>query len=140
MKGRQFVDALRELEERGNVDAIAGLFADNAELTNPHLREPLRGAGGARQFWGEYRDAFKEIRSTFRATVEDGNTTALEWMSEGSLRPDGKPFRYGGVTILEWSGDRISRFATYFDTAPLRVEPVLGAGDAAPGQEDPRSW
>ena len=140
MNAQQFIDALRTLEEQGDVDPMAALFANDAELTNPHLHEPMRGADGARRFWSEYRDAFGEIRSSFKAQVETENRAALEWLSEGTLRPDGKPFRYGGVTILEWSGDEISRFATYFDTTPLRVEPTLGADDATTSQQDPRSW
>lgn len=140
MKVRQFIEALRILEEQGDVEPIAGLFGDDAELTNPHLREPMRGSEGARRFWSEYRDAFGEIRSSFKAQVEAENTAALEWVSEGTLRPDGKPFRYGGVTILEWSGDEISRFATYFDTTPLQVEPTLGVDNATTSQQDPRSW
>lgn len=142
MRVQQFIDALQSLEQQGDVDRIASLFADNAEMTNPHLHEPMRGSEGARRFWSEYRDAFGDIRSSFKATIESENTSVLEWVSDGTMRANGKPFCYGGVTILEWSGDRVSRFATYFDTQPLRVEPMLGVSDtASPGlPEDPRSW
>ncbi len=142
MQGQKFVDALHALEQQGNVEQIASLFADNAELTNPQLHQPMRGRDGARHFWSEYRDAFGDIRSSFKVTVESENTSALEWVSEGTMRATGKPFRYGGVTILEWSADRVSRFATYFDTQPLRVEPTLGMSDQASQglPEDPRSW
>lgn len=142
MQGQKFIDALHALEQQGDVGRIASLFADNAELTNPHLHEPLRGSDGARRFWSEYRDAFGDIRSSFKATIESENTSALEWVSEGTMRATGKPFRYGGVTILEWSGDRVSRFATYFDTQPLHVEPMLEVSDTASHglPEDPHSW
>ena len=142
MKGQLFIDALHTLEQQGDVEHITRHFADNAELTNPHLHEPMRGMDGARRFWSEYRDAFGDIHSSFKVTIESENTSALEWVSQGTMRANGKPFRYGGVTILEWSGDSIARFATYFDTQRLRVEPLVSTGET-PSQglpEDPRSW
>src|SRR5690606_10190692 len=61
-----FIDALRALEAEGNVEAIASLFTDDAELSTPTDTAPHRGTSGARTFWENYRRTFAEIDSEFR--------------------------------------------------------------------------
>ena len=48
---------------------------------------------------------------------------ALEWESEGAL-PTGAPIRYRGVSLLEFAGDRVKRFRTYYDSAAF-VAPAV---------------
>jgi ketosteroid isomerase-like protein len=119
VNGQTFIAALDRLEREGDVDGIARLFAPDAELWNPRLSTPARGADGARRFWQEYRAAFATIHSQFRSVIETPTQAALEWESSGEMRVDGHPFRYRGVSVLEWSDDVIRRFAAYFDPAPL---------------------
>ncbi|TDK36743.1 nuclear transport factor 2 family protein [Rhizobium deserti] len=109
-----FIDALHRLETERDVAAIAGLFADNAEIANPLVQYESGGPNAAKTFWSQYRDAFEEIRSEFRTVSEKDGTAFLEWTSKGSI--DGKPFTYEGVSILETGGDKISAFRSYFDT------------------------
>ena len=111
---QNFIDALHRLETARDVDAIAGLFAADAEVANPLVQYESGGPDAARTFWGQYRDAFEEIRSEFRTVSEKDGTAFLEWTSQGSI--DGKPFTYEGVSILETAGDRITAFRSYFDT------------------------
>jgi ketosteroid isomerase-like protein len=109
-----FIDALHRLETARDVDAIAGLFAADAEVANPLVQYESGGPDAARTFWGQYRDAFEEIRSEFRAVSEKDGRAFLEWTSKGTI--DGKPFTYEGVSVLETAGDRITAFRSYFDT------------------------
>ena len=49
---------------------------------------------------------------------------ALEWTTTGA-GPDGKPFTYTGVTVLEIKDDKITRSCAYFDPSALgrQIEP-----------------
>lgn len=121
----EFVAALRQVEDAGNVDAMAALYADDARTSNPMSAEPHVGVEGARQFWRAYRDSFMRIHSRFRAIVEDDTRAMLEWTSDCETAT-GVRASYGGVSIVETRDGRIARFAAYFDPA------ALGATSHAP--------
>ncbi|MDP9353622.1 MAG: nuclear transport factor 2 family protein, partial [Chloroflexota bacterium] len=55
---QEFIDALHALEERGEIEPLLAQFAEDAELTNVNLQEPMRGAEGVRKFWEDYRSLF----------------------------------------------------------------------------------
>jgi ketosteroid isomerase-like protein len=108
---RKFIDALHKLEADRDLETIAGLFDESAEVSNVLTEDrPM----DARQFWQHYRDNFGEIKSTFRNEIITENRAALEWTSEGSSA-DGNEFKYDGVSILEIDGEKITRFQAYFD-------------------------
>ncbi|MBX9626166.1 MAG: nuclear transport factor 2 family protein [Gemmataceae bacterium] len=117
----RFARALQESEAKKDPGPVAGLFGDDAELSN--LAHEERGADGARRFWQEYLDAFGTIRSEFSAIKQADGWALLEWTSEGTL-PAGKPVKYRGVSILEVDGERVSKFRTYYDTAALVTPPA----------------
>ena len=56
------------------------------------------------------------MRSEFTDTRRAHGFAALEWKSDGAL-PDGKPVRYRGVSLIDFDGERVRRFRTYYDTA-----------------------
>ncbi|MGF9567676.1 hypothetical protein AAIH70_29700 [Neorhizobium sp. BT27B] len=60
-----FMDALHRLEESGNIDVTASLFADNAELSNPLVLHGSDEENGARAFWDFYHAALGEATSEF---------------------------------------------------------------------------
>jgi ketosteroid isomerase-like protein/rubrerythrin len=124
---QQFIEALRLLEERGDVEPMIAMFHADAELSNPTHAAPLRGEAGARHFWRAYRDAFESVRSEFAKVVEGPDGTAmLEWTSRGRVRGGG-PVTYAGVSVLELRDGRVRRFRAYFDTAHLAAR-APGAG------------
>ena len=110
----QFMAALQGFEGGGPVDDLAALFADDAELAA--LTRAEGGRDGVGRFWEEYRAAFRDVRSEFRAVTVGGGTAVLEWESAGTL-PAGSPIRYRGVSVLEVDGGRVRRFRTYYDSA-----------------------
>lgn len=114
-----FARALQELEKSGDVGRfVAEVFAEDPELVRPETGQQERGAGGAQQFWQQYVDQFQEIRSDFGRVV-DGEVAVLEWTSEGRLNT-GAPIAYSGVSLLDLDDSgRVTRFATYYDTAPF---------------------
>jgi len=115
---RRFIDALNELEETGDAEAIADCFAEDCEVGNIAIHKLYHGREGAYEFWNKYREAFDQVKSTFRNVIVSGNKAALEWSSKGRTLK-GDQFDYCGVTILEISGDEIKRCEAYFDVDNL---------------------
>lgn len=125
-----FIDALHRLEESGNVDVIASLFADDATLANPLVIHDGTEEQTAKRFWKTYRDAFSDIESTFLNVVENGNAAAIEWQSEGVI--DGHSVSYSGVSVLEFDGEQIKAFRVYFDPRELVAKAGASEPDATP--------
>ncbi len=125
---QSFARALQELESTKDVDRfVSGVFAEDAELVRPETGQQERGSGGAREFWQQYVDQFQEIRSEFSRVV-DGDVGVLEWTSTGRLS-SGADVSYRGVSLLDVDSDgRVTRFATYYDTAPFAVPGMTGRG------------
>jgi ketosteroid isomerase-like protein len=116
----RFIEALRAVEEGGDVERMVALFDDDAEISNPHDIAPHRGREGARRFWQAYRDSFEQIRSDFSKVVQGENTAMLEWTSTGRV-VSGEPVTYSGVSVLETRDGRVHRFRAYFDTHDLET-------------------
>jgi len=117
-KAQRFIDALYRLENDGDLDAIAALYGDDAEVSNPTDTTPHRGRDGAREFWSKYRASFERVHSEFRNVVESGDAALLEWRSDGRTAA-GEDFSYDGVSVIEFDGDSIRRFRAYFDPHAL---------------------
>lgn len=115
---QRFIDALHTLERDRDVEPMAGLYADGAEVGNVVSPHEFTGPDGASEFWTRYRESFGEIESTFRNEIETEGRAALEWTSTGTT-PEGGHFEYDGVTILEFDGDKVSRFRAFFNPALL---------------------
>lgn len=114
----EFVAALRRVEDAGDVEALAGLHADDARISNPTDQEPHVGPEGARKFWTAYRKSFETIRSRFHAVVENDTHAILEWTSECRTAA-GATTHYDGVSVVETRDGRIVRFVAYFNPADL---------------------
>ncbi len=110
---KKFVDALGRLEAEHDLETIRALFSEDCDIANVVTENNDRQTG-AREFWQNYRDNFGEVKSTFRNQIITENTAALEWKTTGTSS-EGKSFEYDGVSILEISGDKITRFRAYFD-------------------------
>ncbi len=127
----RFAQTLQAAEASRDPNLLAELYAEGSECTNLSKDEPELGVEGARKFWGEYLRAFKVIHSEFHNVIRGDAHGVLEWTSEGEL-PTGKPIRYRGVSVLEYEGDKVKRFHSYYDSAafvaaPATAAPVSGA-------------
>lgn len=120
---QRFIDGLRRAEDEHQPGPVADLFGDDAELAN--LTHERKGRDGARQFWSEYLNAFKSVRSEFFAVNEADGFAVLEWTSAGEL-PTGAPIAYKGVSVLETAGGVVRKFRTYYDSAAF-VAPAPAA-------------
>ena len=117
-----FVEALRELEENRDVEALVEIHTEDCEVGNVSVPQTFRGHDGLREFWTEYRKTFGEMKSTFRNVFATEEGAALEWTTEGTS--NGDTVTYDGVSILEIEGDKVSRFMAYFDTRDLTLQVV----------------
>jgi len=117
---QRFIEALAKLEREGELEELVALFAPDCDLENSLSSAPARGVEGARRFFGQYRQSFGEVCSTYRAIIAGEGQAALEWTSVGRTR-EGEPFSYRGVTVLDVSGQHIVRLAAYFDPAELQA-------------------
>jgi hypothetical protein len=72
-----FIKALERLEAENDVELIAGLFSENATLSNPKGTQDSAAA-----FWTTYRKSFDEVRSSFSNVNQSEGVTFLEWTSE----------------------------------------------------------
>lgn len=124
-----FMQRLREAEATHEVKNLAALFTEDAELENltrPALHSPRKGGvqhssetrADAQGFWRQYLSAFERIESHFTKVTDDGQTAVMEWHSDGRMQM-GLEVDYNGVSIIEYDGDRIHRFRTYYDSAAL---------------------
>ncbi|MEP0914654.1 nuclear transport factor 2 family protein [Leptolyngbya sp. GB1-A1] len=112
----RFMRSLQQIEVTGDVEPLVALFADNADVLNLAMSEPLQGQQHIRQFWQKYLSVFDRIHSRFTHVAEGNGTITLEWISEGALS-SGEPFSYRGVSILKTKNGRVQHFRTYYDSA-----------------------
>lgn len=110
-----FIEALKKLESERDVETIAALFADNAEVGNVTAAENILNA---KEFWTNYRDTFDTVDSEFKNKIIADGTAALEWTTSGTSK-NGHEISYEGVSILETDGDKIKRFFAYFNPGKL---------------------
>ena len=115
---QRFVEALRALEEGRDAEPLAALHGADADISNPLVPHVHRGPDGARHFWSSYRGTFDTVRSDFHHVEDAGDTSFLEWTSTGRST-QGRDFAYRGVSVVEWSGEQIRAFRTYFDPRHL---------------------
>jgi ketosteroid isomerase-like protein len=108
----RFKEALQQTEQTRDASHVASLFAQGAALTN------LGGDHGtdATVFWKTYLDQFTDIRSEFTGETVSEKSAALEWQSSGTT-VDGQPVNYRGVSVIDFGGDALSGFRTYYDSA-----------------------
>ncbi|MEJ7653438.1 MAG: nuclear transport factor 2 family protein [Chloroflexia bacterium] len=97
---QQFIDALHTYEESGDLDTLIGLYAEDGEVDNVNLPQPLKGLDGVRRFWEEYRSLFAEIHSDFSKVIVQGDDAVLEWTGRGKFAASGEAFEYDGVSLL----------------------------------------
>ena len=110
----RFVEALHRMDE-GEAAPLLELFAEGATLQRPE-KDASGADQGHEEFWRQYREVFSSLSTEFVSVREEGDLGVLEWTSTGTLTT-GREVSYAGVSLLEFSGDLVQRFATYYDTA-----------------------
>lgn len=127
VSAQAFIDALHRLEADRDAGPIAAMYTEGADISNPVVPHQHQGPDGAREFWTAYRNTFREIRSEFHHVLEGDGAAMLEWTSTGTSA-DGSPFRYRGVSVLEFGDGGIRAFRAYFDPRELGEQLTQGEG------------
>jgi len=121
-RSQRFADALSTFETSGDDADLFVQFADGAELSRPEADRSDTESDPS-SFWSAYRKQFDGIETSFSAVDEAGDRGILEWTSTGKLST-GRDIDYRGVSLLTFGDDdKVSRFATYYDTAAF-IDPT----------------
>lgn len=132
-----FIEALHQLEKGDDntdaaLDALVGLYASDARLTNAALRltnEEKTGTDQIRKFWSEYKRTLGEAYSDFHQVTVNEDAAGLFWVTKGrDVQGQDGAVHYDGTTLLVFNDDgKISYFQGYYDTRQLNrqmgVEP-----------------
>jgi hypothetical protein len=76
---RRWKNAWEEGWPRGDVDAIAALYAPSSAYRALAFRKPNQGIPGVRQYLRENVDAESEVACRFGEPIVAGNRVAIEW-------------------------------------------------------------
>jgi ketosteroid isomerase-like protein len=98
-----------------DLEAAAALFHENYRSEQP--AHPGRAFVGRAQMHANWEAMFAGIpnfRSEVMRTVDDGNTTWVEWKWTGT-RSDGQPFHVRGVALFEVEGGLITAGRLYLE-------------------------
>ncbi len=126
-KAKEFIDALRILEEGSDRDAsgLAELYSDEATLTNSALDlkgTQMKGRDKILQFWVEYKAQLGQARSNFHHITVSDTAAGLFWTTDGNS-PAGEDVHYHGVSLLQFDEQGlIEFFRGYYDTRELQMK------------------
>ncbi|GAA1758165.1 hypothetical protein GCM10009712_03680 [Pseudarthrobacter sulfonivorans] len=98
-----------------DLEAAAALFHEDYRSEQP--AHPGRAFVGRAQMHANWEAMFAGIpnfRSEVMRTVDDGNTTWVEWKWTGT-RSDGQPFQVRGVALFEVEGGLITAARLYLE-------------------------
>jgi ketosteroid isomerase-like protein len=98
-----------------DLEAAAALFHEDYRSEQP--AHPGRAFVGRAQMHANWEAMFAGIpnfRSEVMRTVDDGNTTWVEWKWTGT-RSDGQPFQVRGVALFEVEGGLITAGRLYLE-------------------------
>lgn len=133
-RARAFMEALSALEAGGEAEvaAIAGLFAEDAELHNAalDLRDgELVGRARIAEFWAQYREQLGRARTKFHELTAGGRSAGVFWTTEGQ-DAQGGPIHYHGCTLLRFDEQgQVAYFRGYYDTRRLQMRARAGGED-----------
>lgn len=135
--GRRLITAYLDAVGSLDVGAIPGLFHEDGVLDIPYAPEgiptTLQGRAAIAEFYSGLPDLVTPMNfASYRINELDvpGEFVA-EYTSNASVRTTGLPYRNAYIARVTVRGDRIARFAEFFDPIPLVV--ALG-GSVVPAE------
>lgn len=96
----------RDLEQLGN------LLTENAEFYFPKT-QPLLGKKRILKFFGILFRQYPELSFEVQRVIIEADKAAAHWTNRGVSRKK-EPYENEGVTILEFTGNRISFISDFF--------------------------
>jgi SnoaL-like domain len=96
----RWADSWQRAWEALDVEAVVGLYADDAVFSSQPFRVPFRGRDGVRRYvtgaFGEEAD----VRAWFGTPVVDDDRAAVEWWA--SLVEEGRKVTLAGTSVLRF--------------------------------------
>ena len=121
-----------EVWNKGNLDLIGELIADDFVLTIVGAPEQLRGPQGFKEFVTSYRSAFPDLRITEDEQIAEGDLVVTRWTATGThqgdlmgLPPTGKQATVSGIHVDRFAGGKAVESWGIFDQLGLLQQ--LGA-------------
>lgn len=110
---------------RGDVDAIAALYAPSATYRALAFREPDQGVDGVRRYLRANFDAQSDVTCRFGEPIAFDTRAAIEWWA--SWVEDGQALAMAGVTLLRFDpSGRVIDHRDYWNQEQGRREPYSG--------------
>jgi ketosteroid isomerase-like protein len=115
--------------ERGDEDAVAALFTEDAEYRSAPFREPFRGESEIRAYWRRGAAAQQNVCVRMGRPIVDGDRAVVEWWTTMN-DPDDGDVTLPGCLLLRFAADgRCSALREYWQLEPGTHEPHEGWGD-----------
>jgi steroid delta-isomerase-like uncharacterized protein len=113
-----------------DADAVAAVFAEDAELVDAATGDVVRGRAAIRARTAALFAAFPDLRLERRMLLIDARTNADQWVMTGThrgaylgLAPSGRRFELRGATFSEFDGaGLVVRDTNYVDARSLLVQ------------------
>jgi ketosteroid isomerase-like protein len=119
MEPQEALRALMAGWERGDPDAVAGLFTDGGAYEDPLLEERPIGPAAIRAAIAPAMEAIEDCKVEIHRLVHDGSTGFCEGSFTSRVAGEPTRFDFGFAALVEMRDGRIDRLAEYFDTKPL---------------------
>jgi uncharacterized protein (TIGR02246 family) len=111
---RQVTESYFDAENRRDLDAILGQFAEDVRFVTPE-GQVLTGRDGIRPFYAANIAALPILHVKLVADLAQGDRAALEWRAEGDA-PDGRPVRMHGTNFVSVRNGQFADFRAYWCT------------------------
>ena len=101
------IDRTVEAMNKHDLDGVAAFFHEDYDSAQPvHPARAFIGRAQMRANWEAMFAAVPDLRAEVRRSVQDDDTTWVEWRWSGN-REDGQPFEMRGVTLFQIRDDQI---------------------------------
>jgi nuclear transport factor 2 (NTF2) superfamily protein len=111
--------------QRGDVDAVASLYAPTCQYRALAFRQPDEGAAGARRYLHANFTAEEKVTCSFNEPVVGENRAAVEWWA--SWTEEGRTLTMAGVTLLRFDDEGlVLDQRDYWNDVDGRREPYPG--------------
>jgi steroid delta-isomerase-like uncharacterized protein len=98
----------------GNVDTVEEVYSPDYVGHDPAMPEDVRGAEGAKEFYGMYINAFPDAEITIEDQVAEGDKVVTRWTARGThqgellgVPPSGNRVEVTGITVSGIEGGKI---------------------------------
>ena len=109
------IDRTVEAMNKHDLDGVAAFFHEDYDSAQPvHPARAFIGRAQMRANWEAMFAAVPDLRAEVRRSVQDDDTTWVEWRWSGN-RDDGQPFEMRGVALFQIRDDQIVAGRLYME-------------------------